>query len=152
MDHDGEWPRCGNRTIGRSALGAKVGRVSKMAGCWISCTAGMLVALNINWACVLKRQTYAPNGRRPRPSLLDRGLFLLRGCACCRASSDRRVDVVASEPSRPHTRGPLHELWNIVPKEYYGGPELGQCNLILGVSGVYFHGCPSRPVDDVNTS
>jgi formate dehydrogenase len=56
MDQDGEWPPCGNRTIGRGTLGAKVGRVSKMAGCWISWTAGMLVALNINWAWVVRTQ------------------------------------------------------------------------------------------------
>jgi hypothetical protein len=30
----------------------------------------------------------------------------------------------------------LHELWNFVPKEYYGGPKLSQRDLVLGVSGV----------------
>jgi hypothetical protein len=29
----------------------------------------------------------------------------------------------------------LQELWNFVPKEYYGGPKLGQCDLVLGISG-----------------
>ena len=30
-----------------------------MAGCWISWTAGMLVALNINWACVYDNELHA---------------------------------------------------------------------------------------------
>src|ERR1700730_12654485 len=63
MDRNGEQPRCGNRTIGRDTLGAKVGRVSKMAGCWISWTAGMLVALNINWSCV-SQDTMKPHATR----------------------------------------------------------------------------------------
>ena len=33
MGHDGEWPPCGNRTIGRDTLSAKVGPLTQVARC-----------------------------------------------------------------------------------------------------------------------
>jgi hypothetical protein len=37
----------------------------------------------------------------------------------------------------------LHEFWNIVPKEYCGGPELSQGNLVFRFSRMNVHGCSS---------
>jgi hypothetical protein len=42
---------------------------------------------------------------------------------------------------------PLHDLWNIVPKENYGGPKLGQCNLVFRFSRMNVHG-DLHPEDD----